>query len=300
MKRSKISIYAALGANIAIAAIKFIAGGISGSAAMIAEGVHSIVDSVNELLLLYGIYSSNKQRDQYHPFGYGRELYFWSFIVSILIFALGAGVSFYQGYVHLKQPAITGHLFWNYMVLFFSLIFEGISFIIAFRQFRSTNTEGSLLDAVVRSKDPASFMVLFEDGAAVAGLVMVLICLFIGDITHNPYYDGVASLLVGLILTGASALLARESRSLLIGEGISAQTEKAIIDLVKRDRSIVSTPRIFSIYQSPEEVLLLILLTFKPELTVGELSDHIDDIKRNIREQWPKIAYIVIQPEEGG
>lgn len=300
MKRSKISIYAALGANIAIAAIKFIAGGISGSAAMIAEGVHSIVDSVNELLLLYGIYSSNKSRDQYHPFGYGREMYFWSFIVSILIFALGAGISFYQGYVHLKEPAITGSLFWNYIVLVFSLIFEGISFVIAFRQFRSTNTEGTLLDAIVRSKDPASFMVLFEDGAAVIGLALVLACLFIGDITDNPYFDGIASLLVGLILTAASALLARESRSLLIGEGISAKTEKEIIDMVRRDHSVVSAPRIFSIYQSPEEVLLVILLSFKPGMTVGELDDHIYDIKKNIREQYPKIAYIIVQPEEGG
>ena len=300
MKRSKISIYVALGANIAIAAVKFIAGGVSGSAAMIAEGVHSIVDSVNELLLLYGIYSSNKERDQFHPFGYGRELYFWSFIVSILIFALGAGVSFYQGYIHLKEPAITGSLFWNYIVLVFSLIFEGISFVIAFRQFRSTNTEGTLLDAIIRSKDPASFMVLFEDGAAVIGVALVLACLFIGDITDNPYFDGIASLLVGLILTAASALLARESRSLLIGEGISAKTEKAIIDLVSRDRSVVSTPRLFSIYQSPEEVLLVILLSFNPGMTVGELDDHIYDIKKNIREQYPKIAYIIVQPEEGG
>lgn len=302
MKRSKISIYAALAANVLIAAVKFIAGGISGSAAMIAEGVHSLVDSVNELLLLYGIYSSNKERDKHHPFGYGRELYFWSFIVSILIFALGAGVAFYQGYVHLKRPAMSEPLYWNYVVLVFSLVFEGISFIIAFRQFRRTEVKGdvSLWDAVKRSKDPAAFMVLFEDGAAVIGVVTVLICLVVGHITDNPYWDGAASVLVGLILTAASALLARESRSLIIGEGISAQTEKEIMDLVKKDSSVISKPRIFSIYQSPEEVLLVILLSFKPELTVSELNDRIDDIKQRIRQQYPKIAYIIVQPDDGG
>jgi len=302
MKRSKISIYAALAANIAIAAVKFVAGGISGSAAMTAEGVHSLVDSVNELLLLYGIYSSNKERDKHHPFGYGRELYFWSFIVSILIFALGAGVSFYQGYIHLKKPAITGPLHWNYIVLIFSLVFEGASFVIAFRQFRRTEVkeDTSLWDAVVRSKDPASFMVLFEDGAAVTGVATVLVCLFIGHITNNPYLDGVASILVGVILTAASALLARESRSLIIGEGVSSRTEKEIVDLVKDDRSVTSTPRIFSIYQSPEEVLLVILLSFKPDLTVDELNDRINAIKQRIRQRYPKIAYIIVQPDDGG
>jgi len=302
MKRSKISIYAALAANIAIATVKFIAGGVSGSAAMLAEGVHSLVDSVNELLLLYGIYSSNKERDKHHPFGYGRELYFWSFIVSILIFALGAGVSFYQGYVHLRRPAMTEPLYWNYVVLVFALVFEGASFIIAFRQFKRTEVKGavSLWDAVVRSKDPASFMVLFEDGAAVIGVATVLICLIAGHITGNPYLDGVASLLVGVILTAVSALLARESRSLIIGEGISSETEKAIVALVKDDHSVTSTPRIFSIYQSPEEVLLLILLSFKPDLTVDELNDKINAIKQRVKQRYPKIAYIIVQPDDGG
>ena len=302
MKRSKISIYAALAANIAIATVKFIAGGISGSAAMIAEGVHSLVDTVNELLLLYGIYSSNKKRDKHHPFGYGRELYFWSFIVSILIFALGAGVSFYQGYVHIKRPAMSGSSYWNYVVLGFSLVFEGASFIIAFLQFKKTEVKGelSLWGAVRRSKDPTAFMVLFEDGAAVIGVLTVLICLIVGHITRNPYLDGIASLLVGVILTAASALLARESRSLIIGEGVSSQTEREIVQLVKNDPSVTSTPRIFSIYQSPEEVLLLILLSFKPEVTVGELNDKIDAIKARIRQRYPKIAYIVIQPDDGG
>jgi len=299
MTRAKISIYAALAANIAIAIVKFIAGGISGSSAMIAEGVHSLVDTVNELLLLYGIYRSNKERDKYHPFGYGRELYFWSFIVSILIFSLGAGVSFYQGYAHLRRPALSGPMTWNYVVLIFSLLFEGISFVIAFRQFRKKEGQGSLWDAVVRSKDPASFMVLFEDGAAVIGVATVLVCLFVGHVLGNPYMDGVASLLVGVILTAASGLLARESRSLLIGEGISSRTETEISQLVRKEPGIISSPRIFSIYQSPEEVLLVILVSFDPKLTVDEMDQKIKAVKQQIRTQYPKVAYIIVQPDDG-
>lgn len=264
---------------------------------MMTEGVHSLVDSVNELLLLYGIYRSNKERDDEHPFGYGRELYFWSFIVSILIFALGAGVSFYQGYIHLKSPALSGPLTWNYIVLAFSFICEGGSFVIAYRAFKKTINEGSLWAAIRRSKNPADFMVLFEDGAAVLGIIVVFACLFIGERTGNPYLDGIASLLVGLILTIASALLARESRSLLIGEGISERTERQIATIVKENPAALDVKRIFSIYQSPDEVLLVLLLSFRPDLTTTGLNETIKSIKERIKERYPRISYIVIEPE---
>src|SRR3569833_2366840 len=186
---------------------------------------------------------------------------------------------------------------WNYIVLIFSLLFEGISFVISFRLFRKDVGKGSVWNAVIRSMDPASFMVLFEDGAAVIGVATVLICLFIGHTIGNPYLDGAASVLVGVILTVASGLLARESRSLLIGEGISPRTEAEISQLVKKELDVISTPRIFSIYQSPEEVLLVILLSFKPELTVDEMDQRIKAINQQIRDQYPKIAYIIIQPD---
>lgn len=297
MARSNISIYSALAANIAIAVAKFAAGGISHSSAMRAEAVHSLVDSVNELLLLYGIYRSNKERDDLHPFGYGRELYFWSFIVSIMILAFGAAVAFFQGYSHLKTPVLSGPLNWNYAVLGFSLLFEGASFAIAFREFKKTKGEEPLWAAIRRSKDPAAFMVLFEDGAAVLGVIVVFICLFMGHQMKNPYLDGIASLLVGGILTITSVLLARESRSLLIGEGISAQTEQKIAALVREDSAALSLRRIFSIYQSPEEVLLILLLSFPPDLTTTELNERINSIKEKIRQRYPKISYIIIQPE---
>jgi cation diffusion facilitator family transporter len=296
MARSNRVIYAALGANIAIAGTKFLAGLFSRSSAMIAEGVHSLVDSANELLLLYGISRSNKERDDAHPFGYGRELYFWSFIASILIFSFGAGVAFVQGYLHLRRPAIVGPMKWNYIVLGFSLLFEGSSFLIAFRAFRKTTRE-PLWTAIRHSKDPTDFIVLFEDGAAVLGLIVVFVVLFIGRQTNNPYLDGVASLAVGAILTVASALLARESRSLLIGEGISDRTRQAIVGMVKEDHNGFSVRRLFSIYQSPDEVLLVLIVDVPPELTAAELTERMSAVKQKIKERYPRITYIVIQPE---
>jgi len=287
----------ALAANIVIAVCKFIAGGISKSSAMISEGVHSLVDSVNELLLLYGIHRSNRQRDKTHPFGYGRELYFWSFIVSILIFALGAGVSFYQGVNHIRHPQLADDFVWNYAVLGISFLSEGSSFLIALKEFNKTRGEEPLWQAIKRSKDPATFMVLFEDGAALLGVLAVFICLYIGQQTKNPYLDGVASLLVGLILTIASALLARESRSLLMGEGISDQTEQAIVALIEKGFSPTKVKKMFSIYESPEEVLLVLVLSFQPDIRTEGLSDKIDEVKKAIREKYPKINYIIIQPD---
>jgi cation diffusion facilitator family transporter len=300
MARSHRSIYWALAANIGIAITKFIAGGFSKSSAMISEGIHSLVDSVNELLLLYGIYRSNRQRDKDHPFGYGRELYFWSFIVAILIFALGAGVSFLQGFHQLKNPALPGKIGWSYAVLAFSLLFDGSSFLVALRDFkktRSKRTRGkeSLWASVRNSKDPGSFMVLFEDGAAVLGVGVVAICLFTGQLTKSPYLDGIASISVGIILTASSALLARESRSLLMGEGISSRTEQQINDIIQEDRS-TRVKRFFSIYQSPEEVLIVVIIAFQPQLTTTALNSKITGIKKKIREKFPKINDIIIQP----
>ncbi|MES1160237.1 MAG: cation diffusion facilitator family transporter, partial [Bacteroidota bacterium] len=274
----------------------FIAGGISKSSAMISEGVHSLVDSVNELLLLYGIHRSNRQRDKTHPFGYGRELYFWSFIVAILIFALGAGVSFYQGVSHIRHPQLAGDFVWNYAVLGISFISEGSSFLVALKEFNKTRGAEGLWAAIKRSKDPATFMVLFEDGAALLGVVVVFVCLFIGQQIKNLYLDGVASLLIGLILTIASALLARESRSLLMGEGISPQTEQNIIELIEKDFLPIQVKKMFSIYESPEEVLLVLILDF-PSLDTEELNNKIDAVKEAIRKRYPKINYIIIQPD---
>jgi len=296
MAEGNIAVYAALGANIAIAATKFVVAGISHSSAMRAEAVHSLVDSINEGLLLYGIYSSNKKRDVEHPFGYGRDLYFWSFIVSVLIFACGAIVAFVQGYLHLKEPAITGDLTGIYIVLGISFVFEGSSFLIALKKFKK-QSDLPFWRAFKISKDPTDFTVLFEDGAALLGILVVFGFLYIGHRTGNRSCDGYASIAVGVILTIASGLLARESRSLLIGEGISTQTQQEIADLIKSDPTGPTVHRMFSLYQSPDEVLLILILHFRPELTVEKMNERIAAIREEIKQKFSRISYVVIQSE---
>ncbi|MFL5739946.1 MAG: cation diffusion facilitator family transporter [Flavisolibacter sp.] len=297
MARPKKSIYSALISNILIAIIKFVAGGISNSAAMIAEGVHSLVDTVNELLLLYGIKQSRKPPDADRPFGYGKDLYFWSFIVSILIFGLGGGVSIYQGWAHIRHPAEVGNPFWNYVVIGFSIVFEGISFFIASKEFGRVKGEQGWWAAIKRSKDPTSFLVLFEDGAAVLGLLIVLLCLWLGQVLHNPYLDGVASCLVGLLLVAVSIILARESRSLLMGEGIAPETHKKIQRMVEADPAVVKLMHLLSNYQSPETVVLMMIVAFKKELGTVQIDQAIERIRDHIKKAFPLIRFILVQPD---
>ena len=297
MARSNFSIYAALTSNIVIAVAKFIAGGFTRSVAMISEAVHSLIDCINELLLLFGIYRSKKEKDKEHPFGYGRELYFWSFIVAILIFGLGSGVSIYQGIVRLRNPRLTENMAWNYIVLGFSLLCEGISFLIALKNFNKGRGDQSLWEAIRDSKDPSSFMVLLEDGGAVIGVLIVALSLFLEQLTRNPYFDGGASLLVGILLSFISIILARESRSLLMGEGISEKTEKEIVQIVKKNDTVVNVNRFFSRYQSPDEVLVVLVISFRDHLTIGDINEAISKIKQSIRKRFKKIDSIIIQPE---
>lgn len=297
MARSNKSIYSALASNLLIAVTKFIAGTISNSSAMIAEGVHSVVDTINELLLLFGLRQSRKPPDALRPFGYGKELYFWSFIVSILIFGLGGGISIYQGYLHLRAPEPMGNPTWNYLVLGISALFEGASFLIAAKEFNKLRGGQHWWKAIRQSKDPSSFLILFEDGAAVLGLLVVFVCVFIGHHFHHPYMDGLASLLVGLLLVGVSLILARESRSLLMGEGIAPETQEKIIALVEKDPAVGKVMHVLSTYQAPEEVVLMLVVAFREDLDTAGMEEAIDRIKDAIRKAYDKVRYILIQPE---
>jgi cation diffusion facilitator family transporter len=291
------SIYAALLANLLIAVTKFIAGAISNSAAMIAEGVHSVVDTINQLLLLLGLSLSKKQPDKYHPLGYGKELYFWSFVVSILIFGLGGGVSVYQGVTHILHPEKLGDVTWSYVVLAVSVVFEGTSLIIAAKEFNKLRDGQTWWDAIIRSKDPSTFLVLFEDSAAVVGLFIVATCLYLSHHLNKPYIDGIASLLVGLILIGVSLILARESRSLLMGEGIKKETKRHIKEITESDKGVLSLMHLMSTYQSPEEILVMMIVAFKPNLNTNEINDSIDRIREEIKAEFGRIKFIIIQPD---
>lgn len=300
MATSKTSIYSALIANLLIAITKFIAGILGRSGSMISEGIHSVVDTVNELLLLFGLYRSKKEPDALHPFGYGKELYFWSFIVSILIFGLGGGVSIYQGIIHIMRPEPPGDPKLSYMVLALSLLFEGTSLVIAVKAFNAVRGGLSWWDAIIKSKDPSNFLILFEDSAAVAGLLIVTVCLYLNHQLNMPVLDGVASLLVGLVLVGVSAILARESRSLLMGESISPESRNRIITLVEKDPSILKVMHLLSTYQSPDEIILMLIVAFKEDLNTAVINDAIDRIRDTVKTEFKLIRFILVQPETFG
>jgi cation diffusion facilitator family transporter len=297
MVKNKASIYSALVADILIAATKFIAGAYTNSSSMISEGIHSLVDTINQVLLLYGLKRSRKPADNLRPFGYGKELYFWSFIVSILIFGLGGGLSIYQGILHIRHAEPLGNPTWNYAVLGFSLIFDGGSFLIAIKEFNKARGELSFWKAIIQSKDPSSFLVLFEDGAAVLGLFIVFILMVLNDAYNMPALDGVASILVGLLLVFASVILARESRSLLMGEGIAPETQKKIKALAEKDPSVLKVGSILSTYEAPEEVVLMLIVYFKPDLDTDEITDAIERVRKAIKEDFTRIEFVIIQPQ---
>ncbi|SMP33828.1 cation diffusion facilitator family transporter [Chryseobacterium profundimaris] len=297
MANNRKSIYSALAANLLIALTKFIAGAFTNSSSMISEGIHSTVDTTNQLLLLYGIKRSKKAPDESHPFGYGKELYFWSFVVSILIFGLGGGLSIYQGIIHIKEPEVMKDPFWNYIVLVLSLIFEGTSLIISVKEFNKTRNGTGWWDSIIKSKDPSSFLVVFEDGAAVAGLIVVMILMGASHSYQIPELDGVASIIVGLILVFVSLILARESRSLLMGEGIAPETKEKIMKLAEKDPTVIRTKSILSTYQSPEEIVLMLIIDFKDHLETEEITEAVHRIRETIKNEFPLVRFVIIQPE---
>ncbi|WP_209575448.1 cation diffusion facilitator family transporter [Sphingobacterium sp. UBA5996] len=297
MNNNKKSIYSALVANLLIALTKFLAGSFTNSSSMISEGIHSTVDTVNQILILYGLKRSKKAPDQSHPFGYGKELYFWSFVVSILIFGLGGALSIYQGVIHIRNPELMKNPFWNYVVLILSLIFEGTSFIIAMKEFNKTRNGMGWWKAMIKSKDPSSFLVVFEDGAAVAGLITVMILMALSHALQIPELDGLASIIVGLLLVFVSFILARESRSLLMGEGIASETRNEIASLVEQDVCVIKTKNILSTYQSPEDVILMLIIDFKDHLNTEDITEAINRIRTTIKTEFKFIHYVIIQPE---
>jgi cation diffusion facilitator family transporter len=296
MSKNNKSIYSALIANLLIAITKFVAGAFTGSSSMISEGIHSVVDTMNQVLLLYGLKVSRRPPDRTHPLGYGRELYFWSFIVSILIFSLGGGLSIYHGIHFIQDPTELGDPTWNYVVLGLSLVFEMISFGVAIKEFNVIRGSMGWWKAIITSKDPASFLVLCEDAAAVLGLVIVGVFMVLSHALDMPVLDGVASISVGALLVGVSFILGRESRSLLMGEGISQELGEKIRDLASKDEAVLRVEKVLSTYQSPEEIVLMLIITFQPELKTPDISDAVGRIRRNVKEEFAHVEFVIIQP----
>nr|WP_319422614.1 cation diffusion facilitator family transporter [Pleurocapsa sp. FMAR1] len=259
------------------------------------EGIHSLVDTGNELLLLLGIRLSQKPADASHPFGYGQELYFWTLIVAILIFALGGGMSFYEGVTHLIEPSPLEDPLWSYIVLGCAFVFEGLSWRVSYRALLSNKSDRNIWQAAKNSKDPTIFTVLFEDSAALLGLIVAFLGVFLGHLFKNPYFDGVASIIIGIILTMVAILLAYECKGLLVGESADIATIDSIRQIAAEDRAVKEVMRVLTLHFGPEEVLLNIEIVFQRELSVEEVTEAIDRLEAKIRSQHPEIKNLFVE-----
>ncbi len=294
---SKTVIYAALIGNGLIAITKFIAAAITGSAAMLSEAVHSVVDTGNQGLLLYGIKRSGRPADDAHPFGYGMELYFWAFVVAILIFAGGAGISIYHGVEKILHPEPLESVYVNYIVLVLAMVFEGVAWWFAFRAFREAKGKLGYFEAVRRSKDPALFTVLFEDSAAMLGLVVALIGIALGQWLNMPVLDGVASVLIGVILAVTAGLLAYEAKGLLIGEGVEPEVRRGILQILEEQSGIIRVNELRSMHLGPEEVLLTISVDFAGGLSADQVEATISMMERGIKARYPDVKRLFIEAQ---
>jgi len=298
MAESKLAIYGAIAANVAIAATKFVVAGITGSSAMLSEGIHSAVDTFNGVLLLVGIRLSQRPPTAEHPFGHGKELYFWSLIVAVLIFGLGGGVSFYEGIQHMRHPEPMQDPTWNYVVLALAALFEGASFLVALRQFRAQARGAPFWRALEQSKDPTTYTVLAEDSAALAGLAVAALGIYLSHRFDLPALDGAASVVIGLLLAGVAVLLISQARGLLIGEGIRPETARAIRSLAMAQPSVRDVGHVLSMYMGPDEVLVIVDLNFKEGTATGDAAEAIGAIERQVRARFPMIRRLFIEASE--
>lgn len=297
MASSKPAIYSALFANLLIAITKFVAAALTNSSAMISEGIHSVVDSLNEILLLLGLRKSGRVADDRRPFGYGKELYFWSFVVSILIFGIGGGISLYEGITHMQHPEPLRDPFWNYIVLGAAIVFDGASFVVAWKNFSRQRGELPFWTAVKKSRDPSSFVVLFEDAADVLGLAIAFTGVYLGHRYDNPYFDGAASILIGLLLVAVSLILIRESRSLLMGETATPKVLEEVVRMTEAHPAIAKVERHLSQVMGPEELLLILRVRLQGA-PPADLAKEFGSIKEQIRLQYPHFRQIFIEPIE--
>ena len=299
MKEEKpIAVYGAIAANLAIAVMKFVVSLITGSSAMLAEAIHSTADTGNELLLLLGIKRSKKPPDDKHPLGHGRELYFWSLIVAIVLFGAGAGMSIYEGITSLSQTGEMKNVGWNYAVLGFAFLADGTSWTIAFRQLmKQKRDQESFWHSIKTSKDPSVFIVFGEDTADLAGLFVAFLGVFVGQQFHSHYPDVIASMIVGLILAIIAVYLIYESKSLLIGEAADAEIIARVQKMVHNHPAVEKVQVPLTVQLSPKEIFLAVDVQFKPDLQATELVQVIDELEEKIRQEQQSVGKIFIEVE---
>jgi cation diffusion facilitator family transporter len=296
-RSSKKVIYAALAGNFLISITKFAAALWTGSAAMLSEGVHSLVDTSNQGLLLYGHYRASRPPDERHPLGFGRELYFWSFIVALLVFALGAGVSLYEGIEQLLERRPINNPTVNYVVIAFAYVFEGASWWIALQEFRRRKGNLGYFEAFRRSKNPPLFLVLFEDSAALIGLTIALIGNIASYELNRPELDGVASLGISLVLAVTAAMLARESKELLIGEPAGIRVTNSILAIARRQDGVENVNGVLTVHLSPDEIVVALSIEFSDRLTTPGIEQRIAALEDALRQAHPEIVTVFVKPE---
>ncbi|MFL5562940.1 MAG: cation diffusion facilitator family transporter [Gemmatimonadaceae bacterium] len=294
---SRTAIYVGIAANVLIAATKFAAALVTGSSAMVSEGVHSLVDSGDGLLLLLGQLRGARPADEDHPLGHGKELYFWSLIVAILFFALGGGMSFYEGVQHILRPEAISDPKWNYIVLGASTLFTIWSFTVAFREFHKRAGSRSYWQTFKRSKDPTIFTLVLEDLADLVGLLFAFIGVYFGHRLGKPWLDGAASIGIGLVMTVVAILLLRESKGLLIGEGATRAERAAIHAAACAEPGVRDVRRIITQYYGPDTVLVLMDVAFSPDLDTAGIAAAIDRMEARIRELRPAVKHIYVEAE---
>jgi len=294
---SKKVIIAALIGNALISVTKFSAAIFTGSSAMLSEGIHSLVDTGNQILLLYGMKQAQKPADENYPFGHGKEIYFWSFIVAILIFALGGGISIYEGIHHVMHPVEVKNPYINYIVLGLALLFEGAAWYFALREFKQSKGKWGYIDAVKRAKDPSVFVVLFEDSAAMLGLMVAFLGILLSQLTGILYLDGVASIIIGLILIATAIWLAYETKGLLIGESANKPVVQGIRLMLQDNLNIEMVNEVLTMHMGPNFILANISVDFKDDMATETLEDCIAEIDIAIKDKYPLVQRVFIEAE---
>ena len=297
---SKKVIYAALVGNGLIAVTKFVAATMTGSSAMLSEGIHSVVDTSNQVLLLLGLKRAKRPAEPRHPFGHGKEIYFWSFVVAIMIFAVGSGISLYEGYHHIRDPHPIENPLINYIVLGLSMIFEGVAWTMAYKEFSRTRGRRSLLRAVHESKDPTTYVVLFEDSAAMLGLIVAFLGVWLSQLTGAAWLDGAASIVIGLILGATAFWLALETKSLLIGESAEPELVAGVRRLAREVPEIECVGDVLTLHMGPEFVLVNVGVDFRDDCPAGRVETATAALDRAIKAEWPRVKRVFIEAEALG
>ncbi len=294
---SKKAIYAALAGNSLIAVTKFAAAAYTGSSAMLSEGIHSLVDTGNQVLLLFGLKQASKPPSPDFPFGHGKEVYFWCFVVAMLIFALGGTMSIYQGWQHVLHPEPISNVTINYVVLGLALVFEFGALYVAFKEFNASRGNMSILEAVRDGKDPTLFVVVFEDSAALIGLLVALFGIILFQLTGNPLFDGLASIVIGIVLILTAVWLAVESKALLIGESASPTIRRGARAILDMDERIRTVNEVATLHMGPDFIVITISADFRDGLSVDDVEQAVTELNGQIKELDPRIQRVFIEAE---